>query len=82
MIPEKLTRLPCVRCDAERQLALVSVDHPDVVERYRRPIHGGWRGAERTDDLRPVRAVEAATLLPDLQKPAVRSVLLTTLGSK
>ena len=52
--------------DVERQLALVSVDHPDVVERYR---HGRALverdGAERTEDLRKAM-VDFRTVLEDL----------------
>jgi hypothetical protein len=52
--------------DVERQLALVSVDHPDIVERYR---HGRAMverdGAERTEDLRKAM-VDFRTVLEDL----------------
>ena len=52
--------------DVERQLALVSVDHPDVVERYR---HGRsmveGESSERTEDLRKAM-VDFRTVLEDL----------------
>ena len=52
--------------DVEHRLALVAVDHPDVVERYR---HGRTMllrdGAERTEDLRKAM-VDFRTVLEDL----------------
>jgi len=52
--------------DVERQLALVSVDHPDLVERYR---HGRSMvegdSSERTEDLRKAM-LDFRTVLEDL----------------
>ena len=52
--------------DLEHRLALVAVDHPDVVERYR---HGRAMvandGAERTEDLRKAM-LDYRTVLEDL----------------
>lgn len=52
--------------DVERQLALVSVDHPDIVERYR---HGRSRvegdNSERTEELRKAM-LDFRTVLEDL----------------
>lgn len=60
--------------DVERQLALVSVDHPDVVERYR---HGRSMvegdSAERTEDLRKAM-IDFRTVLEDLLQAAPTTV--------
>jgi hypothetical protein len=52
--------------DVEHRLALVAVDHPDVVDRYR---HGramlGSDGAQRTEDLRKAM-LDYRSVLEDL----------------
>ena len=59
--------------DSEHRLALLAVDHPDVVERYR---HGRAMvendGSQRTEDLRKAM-LDYRTVLEDLlqaEKPA------------